>query len=172
MILPMKDSVSPLSEASPTVVFDIGKLLESVVQQEPTQTGKDRTVVLLKTDSLRVVFRSLSEGTALPAHNANGPITVQVLDGQIEFTAGAQTTPLRQGELLALESGVPHSVRALQKSAILITVAVGMRSLWKFDLPARRRPYVSSNNLRPSPQMADSCKEGTSWKHKGAERDK
>jgi len=128
MTLPMKDSVSTLSEESPTAVFDVGALLESVGQEEPTQTGKDRTVVLLKTDNLRVVFRSLSEGSALPTHKANGSITVQVLDGHIEFTAGAQATPLRKGELLALESGAPHSVRALKKSAILITVAVGMQS--------------------------------------------
>ena len=124
MTLPMKDSVSTLSEGSPTEVFDVWALLASVDQEEPTQTGQDRTVVLLKTDDLRVVFRSLSEGSALPTHKANGPITVQVLDGSIDFTAGAQTTPLRKGELLALQSGVPHSLRALKKSAILITVAV------------------------------------------------
>ena len=124
MTLPMKDSVSTLSEERPTAVFDVRALVESIGQQEPTQTGKDRTVVLLKTDNLRIVFRSLSEGTTLPTHKANGPITVQVLDGHIEFTAGAQTTPLRKGELLALEFGVPHSVRALKNSAILITVAV------------------------------------------------
>jgi quercetin dioxygenase-like cupin family protein len=46
------------------------------------------------------------------------------LDGHIEFTAGVQTTPVRKGEVLALESGVPHSVKAVNDSAILITVAV------------------------------------------------
>jgi len=123
MTLPMKDNVATLSESSPTAVFDVGALLESA-SDAAAQTEKDRTVVLLKTDSLRVVFRSLREGTALPTHKANGPITVQVLDGQIEFTAGAQTTPLRKGEVLAPEFGIPHSVRAAKNSAILITVAV------------------------------------------------
>jgi len=70
----------------------------------------------------------LSEGSALPTHTADGPITVQVLDGHIEFTAGGQATPLRKGELLALRSGVPHSLRSLKQSAILITVAAGMQN--------------------------------------------
>ena len=129
MTLPMKDNISTLSEESPTAVYDVEALIESVDQQEQAQTGKDRTVVLLKTDNLRVVFRSLNEGRILPTHKADGPITVQVLDGHIEFTAGGRTTPLRKGHVLALRSGVLHSVRALKKSAILITVAVGIQSL-------------------------------------------
>ena len=124
MDLPMRDSVPTLSETSPTAVLDVGAQLESVRQQDPAQTGKDRTVILLKTDNLRVIFRSFSEGASLPTHKAPGPITVQVLEGQIEFTAGTRTTPVRKGEVLALESGVPHSVKALSNSAILITVAV------------------------------------------------
>ena len=128
MDLPMRDSVQTLSEASPTAVLDVGAQLESVRLQDPAQTGKDRTVILLKTESLRVIFRSFSEGASLPTHKAPGPITVHVLDGHIEFTAGTRTTPVRKGEVLALESGVPHSVKALSNSAILITVAVRPQS--------------------------------------------
>jgi quercetin dioxygenase-like cupin family protein len=128
MALPMRDSVATISEASPMAVFDVGAQLESARLQDPAETGKDRTVTLLKTDSLRVIFRSFSEGASLPTHKASGPITVQVLDGHIEFTAGVQTTPVRKGEVLALESGVPHSVKALSNSAILITVAVRPQS--------------------------------------------
>jgi quercetin dioxygenase-like cupin family protein len=107
-------------------VFDVGAQLESLRRED--QVEQDRTVILLKTDSLRLIFRALSAGATLPTHKAPGPITVQVLDGHIEFTAGAQTKPVRKGEVLALESGVPHSVKALSHSAILITVAVRPQS--------------------------------------------
>ena len=107
-------------------VFDVGTQLESLRRQD--QAGQDRTIILLKTDSLRLIFRALSAGTTLPTHKAPGPITVQVLDGHIEFTAGEQTKPVRKGEVLALENGVPHSVKAVQQSAILITVAVRPQS--------------------------------------------
>jgi quercetin dioxygenase-like cupin family protein len=128
MALPMRDSVATISEASPIAVFDVGAQLEAVRRQDQDQAGTDRAVLLLKTDSLRVMFRSLRAGTGLSTHKAPGPITVQVLDGHIEFTAGVQTTPVRKGEVLALESGVPHSVKALSNSAILITVAVRPQS--------------------------------------------
>lgn len=107
-------------------VFDVGTQLESFRRQD--QGGSDRTTILLKTDSLRLIFRALSAGATLPTHKAPGPITVQVLDGHIEFTAGEQTRPVRKGEILALDNGVPHSVKAVQQSAILITVAVRPQS--------------------------------------------
>jgi len=122
----MRDGEPTLSESSPMEVFDVGTQLESLRQQD--QAGQDRTVILLKTDSLRLIFRTLSAGATLPTHKAPGPITVQVLDGHIEFTAGTQTTPVRKGEILALDNGVPHSVKAVQQSAILITVAVRPQS--------------------------------------------
>jgi quercetin dioxygenase-like cupin family protein len=128
MELPMRDSVATFTEASPVAVLDVGAQLESARLQDPAQTGKDRTVILLKTDSLRVIFRSFSEGASLPTHKAPGPITVQVLEGHIEFTAGTRTTPVRKGEVLALESEVPHSVKSLSNSAILITVLVRPQS--------------------------------------------
>jgi len=123
----MRDGEPTLSESSTMEVFDVGTQLESLRQQD--QAGQDRTIILLKTDSLRLIFRALSVGTTLPTHKAPGPITVQVLDGHIEFTAGERTTPVRKGEVLVLESGVPHSVKALSNSAILITVAVRPQNL-------------------------------------------
>lgn len=125
MIGQVPGSVQNLTEESPAATVDVWALLAPVGQEQPGHKGQDRTVVLIKTDNLRVVFRSLTEGKALPVHKADGPITVQVLDGHIEFTAGDRSTQLRKGQLLALRSGVPHSLQALTSSAILITVAAG-----------------------------------------------
>lgn len=110
-----------LTAESPTASFDISTLVE-------TWIGKDHTAVLLKADNLRVVFRSLRDGSTLPPHKAAGDITVQVLNGQIEFTAAGQTLSLQKGQVIALKAGVPHSVTALRQAAILITLAAGQRS--------------------------------------------
>lgn len=123
--LMQEESASLLSKESPVAIFDLWGLLEPK-QQEESRLAQDRTVALIKTESLRVVFRAMREGSTVPTHKANGAITVQVLDGHIEFTADTQTTALRKGELLALRRGVPHSLKAMKRSAILITVAVGL----------------------------------------------
>lgn len=116
-----QDHLPTLSSEAPAASFDSSSLVE-------TWIGKDHTVVLIKTDSLRVVFRSLREGTRLPPHKAAGDITVHVLAGRVEFTANDRTMTLEKGQVLALKAGVPHSVTALQQAALLITLASGQRS--------------------------------------------
>src|SRR5262245_65942480 len=116
-----RDAVPTLSADAPTASFDVSSLVKA-------WSGKDHTVVLLKTDSLRVVFRSLGEGNTLPPHKAAGDITVLVLEGQIEFTATDQRMSLEKGQVVALKAAVPHSVKALRHSAILISLAAGQGS--------------------------------------------
>lgn len=125
MTVSTPDTSPILSESAPAAVYDVWGLLAPEGQEAPSREGdgKDHTVVLLKTQGLRVVFRSLGKGRALPTHKADGPITVQVLDGHIAFSAGEKVFSLHKGELLALRAGVPHSLRAEKRSAILITVA-------------------------------------------------
>lgn len=118
MMSPAQDPIPTLAEEAPTASFDITSLVD-------TWGNKDHTTVLLRTESLRVVFRSFRDGSTLPPHKAAGDITVQVLNGQIEFTAAGQTLSLHKGQVVALKAGAPRSVTALRQAAILITLAAG-----------------------------------------------
>ncbi len=113
---PEPDPIPSLTEAAPAATIDLSSLLDR-------WRGQDHTAVLLKTNTLRVVFRSLHQGSTLPPHKAAGDITVQVLDGRIEFKAADQTMLLEKGQVMALKAAVPHSLTASQSSAILITLA-------------------------------------------------
>src|SRR5262245_54905891 len=62
-----------------------------------TRTGRNG-VTLVKTGELRVVLEVLRAGAELAEHRAPGPITVQVLEGEIRFHTGDDTFRVRQGE--------------------------------------------------------------------------
>jgi quercetin dioxygenase-like cupin family protein len=86
------------------------------------RTGRNG-LTLAKSDELRVVLEVLRAGAELAEHRAPGPITVQVLEGEIRFHTGEETFRVREGELLALPAGRPHSVEAVRDSAFLLTIA-------------------------------------------------
>lgn len=112
---------------APTGLLAIYDVLESLnqIKREPAWLeGKDRTMILTKSDHMRVVLRALHAGSELSTHKADGQISVQVLDGHIEFTADARTVAVKKGQLLVPAGGALHSVRAVEESAILITLAV------------------------------------------------
>ena len=59
---------------------------------------------------------------ALTEHANPGEASVHVLRGRVLLTAGEQTWEGRDGDLLIVPDA-PHSLRALQDSAVLLTVA-------------------------------------------------
>lgn len=77
---------------------------------------------LLKSGPLRVTLVVMSAGGEIPEHNAEGPITVHVLDGTIRFSAGGQDHDIRAGGVLTAGPGVAHHVSSRNGGAFLLTV--------------------------------------------------
>ena len=108
--------------AGPTLSFhlkeEVGRL-----RSEPDWTAGRRAITLAKHDGLRVVLTALRAGAVLEEHVAAGALAVQGLEGRIRFEAGGETRTLGPGDLLVLEPGLAHRVRAEEESVFLLTVA-------------------------------------------------
>jgi quercetin dioxygenase-like cupin family protein len=77
---------------------------------------------LVKEGPLRVTVIALAAGGSLPAHHAEGPVTIQVLEGGVTFEAAGRQMLLATGDLLVLASGVQHGVRTDDGCMLLLTV--------------------------------------------------
>ncbi|MYN04133.1 hypothetical protein GTP41_18740 [Pseudoduganella sp. DS3] len=80
------------------------------------------SIALAKTEHLELIRMTVPAGRALPAHAVRGQITLQCLVGEVAFDAHGRTTILRTGELLYLEGGAPHGLRANADSLLLLTI--------------------------------------------------
>lgn len=79
---------------------------------------------LLKSGPLRVTLVVLAPGGVIPDHQAEGPITVQPLEGRIRFTAGGRVHDVGPGQLLSAGPGVRHAVASDGGAAFLLTVVM------------------------------------------------
>jgi len=102
--------------AQPGEVIDVGPLGSDL-------TGT-RTTALLKGERIEVIRLVMPAGKELAEHKAPGEIVVHCLEGAIAFTALGKTEELTAGKLLYLNPGEPHSVRALEDSSFLLTIAL------------------------------------------------
>lgn len=84
-----------------------------------------KTSRLIKTDQFELLRLVLSAGKVIAEHSTPGQITVQCLEGRIEFTAAGKTETLGPGQLLYLEGGEPHSLRCLEATSVLVTKLAG-----------------------------------------------
>jgi quercetin dioxygenase-like cupin family protein len=93
------------------------------LKSEPAWASGDRHgTSLVKGDGINVALMLVKKGAKLQEHHTKAPITVHVLEGRINFIAGAKPHPLTAGMLLALDRAISHSIEALEDSALILTV--------------------------------------------------
>ena len=77
---------------------------------------------LVKEGPLRLTLIAIAPGGELPEHDADGPISVHVIDGEIQFSAGGSAYALGGGDVLVLAAGVRHSARSDRGGTFLLTL--------------------------------------------------
>ncbi len=90
----------------------------------PKGAAGEGTAALFKTGKLEVIRMEVLEGKELPAHRVSGEMTVHCREGRVAFTARGRTQELRSGQMLHLLGGDEHSLKALERSLLLLTIVL------------------------------------------------
>ena len=79
---------------------------------------------LVKYEEFRIVLVRMKPGSYMSHHRAEGPISIQVLQGKVRVHLPEdRIEDLTPGDLLTLERCLEHDVEALEESAFLLTIA-------------------------------------------------
>ncbi|MGQ9424375.1 cupin domain-containing protein [Gilvimarinus sp. F26214L] len=103
-----------LHHATPGEIVDLrlGKTLPQAIN-----------TTLLRSDHIQVFRVVLRKGEEFSDHAVPGEITVQCLEGLIEFRIGENSVQkLTPGHLLYLDGGEPHALKGLEDSSALVTI--------------------------------------------------
>ena len=73
---------------------------------------------------MRIVLMGLHPKAELTPHKANGVISVQVIEGKINFVTEEKTCSLDKGQMIALKENVTHSVVAVEEAFVLLTLSM------------------------------------------------
>lgn len=75
------------------------------------------TRTLYKSNRLEVFRMVLLANKTVPEHQVAGEITVQCIEGSIEFTAAGAKQLMRAGDLICLAGGTVHALKALEDAS-------------------------------------------------------
>jgi quercetin dioxygenase-like cupin family protein len=110
------------SLAGDVLAFDLSEEMQLV--RDELATGHTRIArTLAKEGPLRLTLVGLSPGGAMHEHEAGGPVTIHVLEGELELTVGGKTLAHRIGALIALDRRVRHAVGSSRGALFLLTLA-------------------------------------------------
>ncbi len=108
----------------PLSIFDLRKTLAEIKAQDSWRKGDRSARTLIKDHRQRITLVVLRGGTNVATHQANGTISVQMLEGTMKFITPLRTVVLRKGEILTLQARIQHSMESLGDSAFLLTLSI------------------------------------------------
>ncbi|MEO8147728.1 MAG: hypothetical protein ABI723_08840, partial [Bacteroidia bacterium] len=82
--------------------FDLRSAIERIKQEEVWIAGKHNAITLMKSESMRIVLIAMHEGNEMKEHQAQGPISVHIIEGKIKFTTENKSVILQKDQLLTL----------------------------------------------------------------------
>lgn len=117
-----RESLGERTLRAPLLSFSINNEIEKLLKEPGWLTGDRNAVTLQKNPKLRVVLISLRKGAVLHEHKVEGPITIMVLSGNINFIVGEEKVNTKANGMIVLERAIPHDVEALEDSTFILTI--------------------------------------------------
>jgi quercetin dioxygenase-like cupin family protein len=117
--------MSPIDRplAAPMMIFDLEPRLRELREDDSyRRTGRlGRT--LAKAGRLRITLVALNAGVEVGTHHADSPMTIQLLEGALAFRIAERDHELQAGQVLFFGPGDAHDIRAVEESALLLTLS-------------------------------------------------
>ena len=111
------------SLAGPLLTFHLPELLAELRGEETYDRSGRAGRTLAKSGRMRLVLIAMAEGNVIGTHQADSPMTLHVLEGDIQYRADGGEHRLCEGEVLFFGPGDAHDIRAIRPTAMLITIS-------------------------------------------------
>jgi len=77
---------------------------------------------LYKSKHLEVFRMFLEAGKVIPEHQVQGELTVQCLEGSVEFSVKGVTQLMWPGDLICVAGGEAHALKGVEDGSVLVTL--------------------------------------------------
>jgi quercetin dioxygenase-like cupin family protein len=104
--------------------FDLEKEWQQLRAEDHSGSNGRRQVTLWHHGPFSQVLLAFEAGGDFPRHQAHAWVSIQVLIGRINVDLPDHSHELTIGSLLVLDPDIPHSLHALEESAVLLTVQI------------------------------------------------
>jgi len=105
---------------APFVFMDLAKYSHQLKHEEAWQKNDRNSITIFKTREFTMVLCWLREEALIMDNLVGGHVTIQVIEGTIDFSVETSTTEMTQKQMITIHPGIMHTIRAVSNSLILI----------------------------------------------------
>ena len=106
---------------APLHKIDISAFLKQIKKDKSWKDNDRNALTILKTSSMRIVLYAIRKGAEMSKQKKEGKITVEVLEGKMQFTSIGQSVKLGKRQMLVLDESAAYSLQAKRKTFFLLT---------------------------------------------------
>jgi quercetin dioxygenase-like cupin family protein len=96
--------------------------LASLVNDLQYNETKPAIQVLMETETGKEIRIAFKEGHVMKEHKTPFPIVVEIFEGAIDFGVNGEIHNLKKGDLVALDGGIPHDLKAIEVSTVRLSL--------------------------------------------------
>lgn len=78
--------------------------------------------VLMETDAGKEIRIAFKKDQVMKEHKTPFPIVVEIFEGAIDFGVNGEIHNLKKGDLISLEGGIPHDLKAIETSTVRLSL--------------------------------------------------
>jgi len=104
------------------VNIDLPLLIDQIKNEKAWEFSDRNAITILRTDRMRIVLIALHKGAYIMEHRTEDIMSLQILDGQMQFNSIMQSAELSKGQMITLHEGIPHSLLAIEEAVFLLTL--------------------------------------------------
>ncbi len=105
---------------APYVFVDMKKFKKQLKKEDAWKKNDRNSITICKTEEMTFVLTSLHKNAAIEDNSVNGLLTIQVLNGVLDFIVGNKTMTLQKNQMITLHPEIVHSLYAKEKTTILL----------------------------------------------------
>lgn len=104
------------------LTFHLPGLVTELRQEEGYRRSGRAGRTLVKEGPLRLTMTVIAKGVEIGTHHAAAPMTLQILEGALRYRVEDDESEIRRGEVLFFGPGHAQDIRALDDTALLLTI--------------------------------------------------
>ena len=89
-------------------------------KEEAWKKSDRNSITIYKTEGVTMVVTALHEGAVIENSSVEGWMSLEVLEGVVDFAVEGKTFELHHRQVMALHPEVEHTIRAIEESTILL----------------------------------------------------
>jgi len=102
--------------------FDINSLVATMKQSRTWTEGDLNSMVLYRSPGRQIVLSALHEDTEIILNNEVDSVTINIIEGRIQFQTREETVILNKDQLLTLHEKMKYCLTTLETTVFLLTI--------------------------------------------------